>query len=218
MKTRLIFTAVLILIGFYLECSTIFIHYKEPLQGKRARVRFVTNSRGTAIVSIYKNEKCDGWMNSQSSFLVKSINKNSKSLGIPRTLSGTYDSSGYENGFKEFYVSANSEKYFMFFGGGIGKGSKSFYTCVVPIRYSFQENQDYELSYISDYSNYNISCGVRLRKIIQTDDNMYESKLIKTFPQTDKKTLNNGCKMALLWYELSDLFFILSIYAIFTAL
>jgi hypothetical protein len=116
------------------------LSYQEPLQGPRARVRFVTTSTAPTVLRAYDDANCaqneSEWMRLREGPLV---NSQPKKLGMPMW-------NHHENAAKEVYVDASRPMHGMFFGQepvGIGL----IHACAVPFSFSFAENRDYEVKY-----------------------------------------------------------------------
>ena len=133
MKNTILILAVLFLAG----CAS--LSYKEPTQGPRAQVRFVTTSVSPTILRVYDDRNCSSneteWMRLQKSY---TLNSSPKRLNMP-----LWDY--HENAAKEVYVTANKKIYGMFFGSE-ASGS-TIYSCGTPFSFTFKDNMMYEVKY-----------------------------------------------------------------------
>ena len=135
------------------------LSYQEPLQGPRARVRFVTTSTAPTVLRAYDDANCaqneNEWMRLREGPLV---NSRPKKLGMPLW-------NHHENGAKEVYVDASRPMHGMFFGEeptGFGR----IHRCAVPFSFRFAENRDYEVKYHFIPQQ----CHVTVSSIVQNGD------------------------------------------------
>lgn len=133
MRTTLLAAASLCLAA----CAT--LKYQEPLQGPRARVRFVTSSDLVAVLRAYDDVNCSQneteWMRLRNGPLV---NPSPKKLGMPMAV---YN----ENAAKEVYVDASRPMHGMFYGAG--RTGSGVYSCAVPFTFAFAAGTDYEVKF-----------------------------------------------------------------------
>lgn len=153
--------------------------YKEPLQGPRARVRFVTTSVSPTVLRAYDDINCTQneteWMRLRAGYL---LNSNPKKLGMPLW-------SYHENAAKEVYVDASKQMHGMFFGSEqIGT---TLYSCGVPFSFTFSANNDYEVKYQWSPSQ----CLATISQIVPNGSDWS----LKEVGKFDNRTndLNRGC-------------------------
>jgi len=159
------------------SCST--LKYQEPLEGPRARVRFVTTTDDIAILRTYDDVNCERneseWMRLRDGPLW--VGK-PKTLGIPLW---SYN----ENAAKEVFVQASKQINGMFFGGE--DDVLVVHLCAVPFFYSFAENSDYEVMFKWDRKQ----CMVVISKIV---GDKYNWSLLEVARFDNRiKEANRGC-------------------------
>lgn len=118
------------------------LSYQEPLQGPRARVRFVTTSVSPTVLTTYEDTSCTKneteWMRLRVGSLALMRNS-TKKLGIP-----LWDY--HDNAAKEVFVNVTKELNGMFLGAERLNDGWTF-SCAVPFNFKFTENNDYEVKF-----------------------------------------------------------------------
>jgi hypothetical protein len=161
-------------------CSSIV--YQEPTSGPRARVRFVTDFTGVALLRAYDDANCSSneteWMRLRNG---KLFNSTPKRLGMPLW---KYN----ENAAKEVYV--DSTRQFNGLMQGNERGGAGIYSCGVPFFFSFLENTDYEVFF--HWSP--MSCRITISQLIDGTKGVEEREL-KVFANQITE-INEGCMKA----------------------
>ena len=161
--------------------STGYLWYQEPTAGPKARVRFVTTSKGSTDLRVYDDANCTQngtvWMDlSERSRFGGQLKK----LGMPLW-------NYHENAAKEVYVAANKPIYGMFFGHEY-MGSTT-YVCAVPFSFTFSENADYEVKYQGGAT----MCSVSIAQILRAGNNWSLTEVGKFDNKMNDS--NRGCLM-----------------------
>lgn len=169
---------ILIMILLISGCTS-FI-YKEPTQGSRAQVRFVTTSAMYTTFRVYKDSNCSGneeeWMSLKNGFSPENTPK----------ISNVPLSSHDKNAAKEVYVAANKNINAIFFGGRV-ISTTSYVLCGVPFDYRFLENKVYEVRFDTDSTQ----CLVTVSELSQIDGKL-ETTILKNFNTRETQT-SSGC-------------------------
>lgn len=168
----------LVVLSWLAGCAA--LSYQEPLQGARARVRFVTDATGVTVLRAYSDTGCTQneaeWMRLRHGPLATS---RLKTLGMPLW-------NHHENAAKEVYVDASQRMNGMFFGHqAIGIGV--IHQCGVPFSFPFEANRDYEVK----YHFVPRQCHVVISEIVPNGNAWAYKRLARFDNRTDQQT--QGC-------------------------
>lgn len=179
-------TFMLISSSFIFSCET--LSYKEPLEGSRARVRFVTTTKGVTVLRAYADNNCSEdeaeWMRLADGYFV---NSNPRVLGLPLN---TY----HENAAKEVYIVANRQINGLFTGNQ--KIDRKYpYVCGVSFHFTFIENRDYEVKFIANEGPCKVIISEIKRKGL--DWSLLEVKYFMGIKEENKGCLEQSQKIRL---------------------
>lgn len=159
-------------------CNT--LRFQEPIEGERAKVRFVTTTKDVTVLRAYNDVSCSGqseveWMRLREGPLLNNI---PKTLGLPLN-------SYHKNAFKEVFVPANKDINAMFVGEQV-TGSR-IDSCGVPFSYNFKDGKSYEVKF-----NWQTSvCSVDISEMVNTTGSWQLNQLQSFDSQINDK--NQGC-------------------------
>lgn len=160
------------------------LSYQEPMQGPRARVRFVTTSGGLTVLRTYNDINCTQneteWMRLRVGYVP---NSDLKTLGLPLW-------SYHKNSAKEVFVEANRPITGMFFGAQTIGATR--YSCGTPFSFSFLEENDYEVKFQWNPSRLEpYPCQTIISKFVRDGEKWYLTEMAKFDNQINKS--NSGC-------------------------
>lgn len=158
-------------------CNT--LKYQEPVEGAKAKVRFVATSKEVSVLRSYTDANCSQgeveWMRLREGPL---LNSTPKTLDLPLN-------NYHKNAFKEVVVPADKEITAMFVGAQTSPAA--IYSCGVPFSYRFKDGKSYEVK----FNWQTTSCSVTLSEI-SNDSGTWLLKPLQVFNNQLNET-NQGC-------------------------
>lgn len=177
MKNTFLMFAVLCLTG----CAT--LGYQEPMAGPRARVRFVTTSNEVTVLRAYDDANCtqneSEWMRLRVGVF---LNSSPKTLGMPLW-------NYHKNSAKEVFVEANKQITAMFFSSEtkVTGMMTTYQFCATPFSYSFSENNDYEVKFLWNPRQ----CQVTISEFVRNGESWSLSEVARFDNKVNES--NRGC-------------------------